>query len=380
MSQQDNLTNKCKMRICIVFLLLAFTNIIQAQTGFLIEGKLNNAAGLKIYLVKGVGAMTSNQEDVLIDSFLIVDTTFKLQGYVEEPSYYSISIQNKEGYIPFILENKNYQILGNAEFIWEFKIEGSEEVELEKEHGKLVNPWIELLNAAADSSSIMEERQDTIRSRMYNEQNQFYYKQMRIASKDFIVKHPDAYVSLFLFPDLQDSYDKKERIEIFESLSSRLKQHSYAKMLRYELYEIDAVITVGKKTASFSLQDMFSDSISLEDYKDKYVLIDFWASWCEPCRAEHPFLIEMYKQYEPLNFDIISVSIDKNIDNWKRAIKEDKLMWNNVLDLKDGESIVAPKYGVKAIPTNFLLNGDGVLIAKDLHGENLSEKLREIFN
>ncbi len=365
----------------VIFLIFTFTNIIQAQPiGFSIGGKLDNATNLKVYLLKGVGGMISSEKDALLDSFLIRDKSFKMKGFVEEPTYYSISVQNKDGYLPFILENKQYKIVGNADSIWQVNIEGSEEVELEKEYGKLVNPWIELLNAAADSSSIMEEREDTIRSRMYNEQNQFYYKQMRIASKDFIVKHPDAYVSLFLFPGLEDSYAKKERMEIFESLSSRLKQHSYAKMLRYELYELGAVTTVGKKTASFSLQDMFGDSVSLEDYKGKYVLIDFWASWCEPCRAEHPFLIEMYKQYEPLNFDIISVSIDKNIDNWKRAIKEDKLMWNNVLDLKDGESIVAPKYGVKAIPTNFLVNGDGVLIAKDLRGENLLEKLREIFN
>lgn len=102
-------------------------------------------------------------------------------------------------------------------------------------------------------------------------------------------------------------------------------------------------------------------------------------SWCGPCRGDHPFIIELYHQYQLKGFEILSVSLDKKADNWKRAIEEDELPWQNVLDLKDGKNEVASQYGIKMIPANFLLDRNGVLIARDIRGEALAEKLSELF-
>lgn len=135
---------------------------------------------------------------------------------------------------------------------------------------------------------------------------------------------------------------------------------------------------MGAEAPAISLPDPEGKVVTLASMKGKYVLLDFWASWCGPCRAENPNVVAAFNKFKDKNFTIFSVSLDDNKEHWLKAIKDDGLTWTHVSDLKKWESIAARDYGVEGIPTNFLLDKDGKIIARDLRGEALDAKLAEV--
>lgn len=130
----------------------------------------------------------------------------------------------------------------------------------------------------------------------------------------------------------------------------------------------------------FTQNDINGKAVKLSDFKGKYVLLDFWASWCGPCRAENPNVLKAYNQYKDKNFTILGVSLDEKGDAWQKAIKDDALPWMQVSDLKGWQNEASSKYGISGIPANFLINPEGIIIAKDLRGEDLETKLAEVLN
>ena len=135
---------------------------------------------------------------------------------------------------------------------------------------------------------------------------------------------------------------------------------------------------VGAKAPDFVLQTPSGETLSLDSLKGKYVLVDFWASWCRPCRAVNPYLVSVYNQYKDKGIEFLGVSLDSKKPNWEAAIAQDGLTWKHVSDLKGWQSYAAQLYGVKSIPTNLLLDENGVIIAKDLHGAFLGKKIESV--
>jgi peroxiredoxin len=135
---------------------------------------------------------------------------------------------------------------------------------------------------------------------------------------------------------------------------------------------------INTKAIVFSQQSLKGQKIGLEDFKGKYILLDFWASWCAPCRKEHPNLIKTYEQFKKKNFEIISISLDSENDNWINAVNKDKLTWTQISDLKGQQNDIAVKYGIQSVPANFLINPQGVIIEKNLTIEELNERLQTL--
>ena len=127
-----------------------------------------------------------------------------------------------------------------------------------------------------------------------------------------------------------------------------------------------------------SLPDVNGKTVTLSSFKGKYVLVDFWASWCKPCRMENPNVVAAFKKYGNKNFTILGVSLDKDKTAWQNAIKDDKLTWTQISDLKYWYSQAAKDYGVESIPTNFLIDPQGNVVGRDLHGADLDTKLTEL--
>jgi peroxiredoxin len=135
---------------------------------------------------------------------------------------------------------------------------------------------------------------------------------------------------------------------------------------------------VGTMAKYFSQKSSKGKNVSLKSFDGKYILLDFWASWCGPCRKEHPNLIKIYEEFKDNNFDIISISLDSEIGNWQKAIIKDQLTWTQLSDLKGSQNDIALQYGVQSVPANFLINPKGIIIGKNLSTEQLNEKLKEI--
>lgn len=137
---------------------------------------------------------------------------------------------------------------------------------------------------------------------------------------------------------------------------------------------------INTKAKNFVQQSSTGQKISLEAFEGKYILLDFWASWCAPCRKEHPNLIKTYEQFKNKNFEIISVSLDSENDNWLNAIAKDKLTWTQISDLKGQQNDIAVQYGVQSVPASFLINPKGVIIDKNLTGEELYKRLKTLLD
>ena len=137
-------------------------------------------------------------------------------------------------------------------------------------------------------------------------------------------------------------------------------------------------VQIGKVAPEFSLPDTAGVSVSLSDFRGKYVLLDFWASWCPPCRRENPNVVKAFNEYKDKNFTIVGISLDKDKSKWMKAIADDNLAWTHLSDLKYWDSEIPALYGVRGIPANVLLDPDGVIVAKNITGEDLHKKLKEV--
>jgi peroxiredoxin len=196
----------------------------------------------------------------------------------------------------------------------------------------------------------------------------------------FISDNPNNYFSLFVLSSLGPTPDYVELNQLYNSLAQNLKDTEAGKILRKS---IDALKTtaIGSLAPDFTQNDVNGNPVSLSSFRGKYVLIDFWASWCGPCRQENPNIVQAYNHYKSKNFTILGVSLDKpdGKADWLAAIKSDGLTWTQVSDLNSWNNQAAILYAVQSIPHNFLVDPTGKIIAKDLRGSDLQGKLAEIF-
>lgn len=197
----------------------------------------------------------------------------------------------------------------------------------------------------------------------------------------FIKENPDSFFSLIaLYETAGNPLDVARVDSLYKGLSANLRK-SFAGQEFSKLIESAKGTSIGAMAPDFTQNDVNDKAVSLSDYRGKYVLLDFWASWCVPCRAENPNVVKAYNQYKDKNFSILGISLDQpgKKDAWLGAIKADGLTWTQVSDLKFWENAVALKYGIRSIPQNFLVDPRGKIIAKNLRAEELNAKLKELF-
>src|SRR5579875_1852857 len=301
----------------LIFAILLCTSLSsfgQNSKGFKINGQISGADGKKIYLAPTAHA-------VAIDSTVIKDGTFTLMGKVKEPDYFALIVEGKPAYTWFILSNAKLKFKGNADFMRQANIAGSKELTDAEALRKTIKPFFASQSASFDSSFAALNRRDTITALKYEDMNVAITKRMNDAIAHFIIKHPSSYVSLAKLNELWKNYGSKRAKKLFSALSPTLRNHNIGRQLKYEIFESEQLTALNKKAITFEQKDSSNRLVRLSDYKGKYVLIDFWASWCMPCRAENPTLKKAYEKYSQKGFEILGVSLDNIKSAWLNALR-----------------------------------------------------------
>lgn len=226
-------------------------------------------------------------------------------------------------------------------------------------------------NAKITGSSMQQEEDKLQRLIQRNPKNE------KAINIDYIKNHPNSFISGNILKVYCSTWGKETSKQLYEGLTERVKQSAFGKSI-HEYLSLTKDIKVGDKFVDFSLPNFDGKEIALSDYKNKYVLLDFWGSWCAPCREENPNLVKTYNEFKDKGFDILGVSVETNRKAWMDAIHQDGIIWESVSDLKGDDNRAALIYGISSYPTNFLIDPHGIIIAKDLRGEALSKKLSEL--
>lgn len=203
-------------------------------------------------------------------------------------------------------------------------------------------------------------------------------KEQKKIITDYTRTHPASTVSAYeINENFRYNPDAGQVENLYGMLNDSIQSGFYGRAV-HELLKKARVTAIGQTAPDFSAPDALGKSFSVSSFKGRIVLVDFWASWCGPCRRESPALVKAYRQFHAKGFDILGVSLDESKEEWEKAVKDDKLDWTQISDLKGSETDAVSLYGIQGIPMNFLLDKDGKIIGKDLRGENLMKKLQEV--
>ena len=193
----------------------------------------------------------------------------------------------------------------------------------------------------------------------------------------FINGHTNSIISAHLLSVYGSTWGKKTTASLYEKLSAEMKSTSYGKNV-FEFISLNKDLKVGDKYVDFSQEDAHHRIVKLSDFKGKVVLLEFWGSWCGPCRQANPELVKIYNDFKDKGFEILGVGAEENKEAWMKAIETDKLPWTNVTDLKGDKNKAALIYGISYYPANFLIDKTGTIISRDLKGDALRKKLQEM--
>jgi peroxiredoxin len=194
---------------------------------------------------------------------------------------------------------------------------------------------------------------------------------------DFAKENNKSVVAPYLILKNSWQFELPEMEEIFATFDTSLKVSSYYQSIMSRI-DVLRKVAIGQPAVDFTMNDSLGKPVALSSFKGKYLLVDFWASWCGPCRGENPNVVKAYQGYNSKGFDILGVSFDKDREKWIQATKDDNLTWNHVSDLQGWGNTAGKVYGVNSIPANVLLDKDQKIIGKNLRGDDLQNKLAEL--
>jgi peroxiredoxin len=364
------------MRKVIAFFVIAL-GIVACQTAkdkFTIKGSIAGVDTGKVYLQKIVDG-----KPVSVDSANISGGKFTFTGKMDMPDIRILRLNARDYFAQFFLENAPVNIAAKKDSLRATKITGSPSQDIFQiyidEMQKLSKEVVGIqqrYQTAMASGNTADADKAKIDYQAMIDNNQVF-------TKNFIKKHSNSVVAAYIARyQLAEQAGDAELDSIVTSFPAEIAESEYVKELK-KMIEERQKTAIGAVAPDFTMNDRDGKPVELSSLRGKVILVDFWASWCAPCRQENPNVVKVYNEFHPKGFEILGVSLDRSKDDWLKAIADDKLTWMHVSDLQYWQNAAARLYGVNSIPMNFLLDKDGKIIAKSLRGADLEAKLKEIY-
>ena len=345
---------------------------------FVIYGTTDHADGSSVYrIISG-----PNGQPLTIDSTKVVNGSFELKGTLDQIDINFIFLEGVNGNVPVILE------------------EGSIEMEIFKDslassitagtpsNNNLAQYRESTQGFAKDMRTLVQEinEANTLGDNILAEDLTAKYKavetNLSVFEKDFMNSNPQSYVATLILERLvtTKAMRSSEAKLIYNGFDPKIKSSVSGKKVEAIINVPSNPTAIGEVAPAFEGPTPTGELVSLASLKGKVTIIDFWASWCRPCRIENPNLVRLYKRMHDKGLEIVGVSLDKNQSSWARAIEDDGLSWNHVSNLEYWQDPIALLYGVRSIPAAFVLNKEGVIVAKNLRGAQLDAKIEELLS
>ena len=324
-----------KRLVATALVALMLASCQEAPKGYVINGEVTGRTEGKVYLKSFRNKMFFD-----VDTAELKEGKFTFKGEVDQPLLFGLATEDMSYPVQFFVENTNMDVRINND-----------------------GETITVRNSPVNT--IFQENAEKVFEEGYD-------------IDSLITKYPASPAAAFyLYRYFTYQLPLDELKATRAKISSELAGCPYVKDLDGIIKQLENV-QIGKVAPEFSLPDTAGVSVSLSDFRGKYVLLDFWASWCPPCRAEMPNLVKAYKDYKDKGFDIVGISLDSKADAWAKGVKDLNITWTQLSDLKGWQNSGAALYGVNSIPHTVLVDKDGTIIAKNLHGQELEDKIKEV--
>lgn len=373
--------NKMQKILLAAGLVLGLNSSVVAQkNGFSIHGTITDLPSGKVYL-----SHENEQKETITDSANIVNHNFEFKGFSTEPTFYTLYLSKKQGGANFLVENKKLTFTAKKDSLYKATIKGSAIYDTYMSFFNV--DWKPITAKAGDIYQRLDKAEkegefkaDSSLRKSFDEEFAALNVLNDTVVNRYVRKNRNSIAAAMVILDRYINYPYFDNARaLMPLLSKEVQQSSFGKQI-YAALALDEKTATGKAAPIFSMADTAGKMVSLADFKGKYVLVDFWASWCGPCRKENPNVVAAYQIYHDKGFEILGVSLDSSKDAWLKAIAKDGLKWTHVSDLKGWKNTAAAIYGVKSVPASFLIGPDGKVIGKDLRGAALQEKLASLFS
>lgn len=361
---------------CMLAVALAgYTAVTAQQKNLKVTGNITGLTG-KVYLANYTG------EKPVLDSVITNNGIFAFEKPLQDADFFVLQFPGDRARLSLFTEpGVTTAVTGSSDSLNHLQVAGGP---AQKQYEQWKNVWGTITATAGTlyrkSDAAEKEKDTTVKAQLKAEVKEGFAaldQTLYLAVDSFVKAYPASPVSAYIIYERFVGYPYPENAaKQYAQLSPAAKASLYGRKIE-ESRKIDARTAIGVKP-QFTQPDTLGKLVKVSDFKGKYVLIDFWASWCGPCRKENPNVVAAYKKYHDKGFEILSVSLDDKKEAWLNAVHKDGLTWTHVSDLKGWKNEAATAFGVKSVPTSLLLDKNGVVVARNLRGEELHTTLEKL--
>ena len=361
-------------KIFYLIVITLFTAACTSKPRYVVKGKIDGSDSITFYLQKWDAGKI-----ITFDSAVSKKSSFTIKGgAVDYPQLIQLVAGDTEKRTSFYIENSEITITGSLDSLFKAVITGSK---TQDEYRSLIDSS-ELLSESYSKTNIeyqtASQAGNTARIAKLEKQSDSIHTEMTNLQRNFVRNNPASYVSPSILESLSYEMETVEIESLINAMDTSIAALPQIKTLK-ERVAIMKTVAVGKEAPDFIMNDVDGNPVALSSkIGAKLLLVDFWAAWCGPCRQENPSVMKVYNEFNKKGFDIFGVSLDQKKEAWVKAIADDKLTWTHVSDLQYWSNAAAKLYAVNSIPANFLLDETGTIIAKNLGGEALYNKVNEV--